>query len=107
MREAVGFDEFVDCGEDVVVAGDVFESCRTVFLDPIIYILASFIRKSIVEAVQGGLPWKRVLSLYWQVCGAPLALCRCAEADIVVCAWNINVHLVIFVVGHICSCGVL
>lgn len=36
VREAVGFDEFVDCGEDVLVAGDVFESCRTVFLDPIV-----------------------------------------------------------------------
>ena len=40
MREAVGFDELVDGGEDVLVAGDVFEGCGAVFLNPILLLLA-------------------------------------------------------------------
>lgn len=34
MGEFVGFDEFVDGGEDVLVAGDVFERRGPVFFDP-------------------------------------------------------------------------
>lgn len=34
MREAVGVDELVDGGEDVLVAGDVVEGCGAVFFDP-------------------------------------------------------------------------
>lgn len=34
MREAVGVDEFVDGGEDVLVAGDVVEGYGSVFFDP-------------------------------------------------------------------------
>lgn len=34
VREAIGVDELVDCGEDVLVARDVGEGCWTVFLDP-------------------------------------------------------------------------
>lgn len=34
MREAVGVDELVDRGEDILVARDVGEGCWTVFLDP-------------------------------------------------------------------------
>lgn len=34
MGEFVGFDEFVDGGEDVLVAGDVFERGGSVFLNP-------------------------------------------------------------------------
>lgn len=75
MREAVGFDEFVDCGENVLVARDVFEGCWTVFLDPIVLWSASTLRISIFGAMQVALPWKRVLSLYWQIGGAPFALC--------------------------------
>lgn len=34
MGEAVGFDEAVDGGDDVLVAGDVFEGVGAVFFDP-------------------------------------------------------------------------
>lgn len=34
VREAVGVDELVDCGEDILVARDIGEGCWTVFLDP-------------------------------------------------------------------------
>ena len=36
MGEAVGFDEAVDCCDDVLVAGDVFEGIGTVFFNPVV-----------------------------------------------------------------------
>ena len=49
MGEAVGFDEFVDGRENVLVARDVFEGCGAVFLNPEVKILAYELLEGMVE----------------------------------------------------------
>lgn len=85
MRQTVGIDEFVDCGQDILMAGDVGEGVWTVFFYP-------------RERIGGG---------DGEVGGAAFAFAVCVvggEGDVVgqgFGGWSVNVDVhVVFVVGH-------